>query len=152
MILLIARLCWFVYHLLSWLWLGSHKSRKVVAVLPQNQVPDVVTLLSPLLRQKQLIYESQVTSYIFIITSGRAQIENIKYLIDLHTKIFRPYVRSSAKKERNNNSGNGSCMKIQNKSINIWNMYYDNNKGIGDAGSTADLRMPWSAIVCLGLL
>ena len=33
------------------------------------------------------------------------------------------------------------------------------NKGIGDAGSTADLRMlwsasyclPWSAIVCLGL-
>ena len=29
---------------------------------------------------------------------------------------------------------------------------YDNdNKGIGDAGSTADLRMLWSAIVCLGL-
>ena len=26
------------------------------------------------------------------------------------------------------------------------------NKGIGDAGSTADIRMPWSAIVCLGLL
>ena len=26
------------------------------------------------------------------------------------------------------------------------------NKGIGDAGSTADLRMVWSAIVCLGLL
>ena len=26
------------------------------------------------------------------------------------------------------------------------------NKGIGDAGSTADLRMLWSAIVCLGLL
>ena len=25
------------------------------------------------------------------------------------------------------------------------------NKGIGDAGSTADLRMLWSAIVCLGL-
>ena len=25
------------------------------------------------------------------------------------------------------------------------------NKGIGDAGSTADFRMPWSAIVCLGL-
>ena len=25
-------------------------------------------------------------------------------------------------------------------------------KGIGDAGSTADLRMLWSAIVCLGLL
>ena len=27
-----------------------------------------------------------------------------------------------------------------------------NNKGIGDAGSTADIRMLWSAIVCLGLL
>ena len=27
-----------------------------------------------------------------------------------------------------------------------------NNKGIGDAGSTADLRMLWSAIVRLGLL
>ena len=28
------------------------------------------------------------------------------------------------------------------------------NKGIGDAGSTADIRMlcPWSALVCLGLL
>ena len=26
------------------------------------------------------------------------------------------------------------------------------NKRIGDAGSTADLRMLWSAIVCLGLL
>ena len=26
------------------------------------------------------------------------------------------------------------------------------NKGIGDAGSTADFRMLWSAIVCLGLL
>ena len=25
------------------------------------------------------------------------------------------------------------------------------NKDIGDAGSTADLRMLWSAIVCLGL-
>ena len=25
------------------------------------------------------------------------------------------------------------------------------NKGIADAGSTADLRMLWSAIVCLGL-
>ena len=25
------------------------------------------------------------------------------------------------------------------------------NKGIGDAGSTADLRMLWSAIVCLEL-
>ena len=25
------------------------------------------------------------------------------------------------------------------------------NKGIGDAGSTADFRMLWSAIVCLGL-
>ena len=25
------------------------------------------------------------------------------------------------------------------------------NKGIGDAGSTTDLRMLWSAIVCLGL-
>ena len=30
----------------------------------------------------------------------------------------------------------------------------DLNKGIGDAGSTADIRMlwPWSALVCLGLL
>ena len=30
----------------------------------------------------------------------------------------------------------------------------DNNKGIRDAGSTADIRMlwPWSALVCLGLL
>ena len=28
----------------------------------------------------------------------------------------------------------------------------DKNKGIGDAGSTADLRMLWSAIVCLSLL
>ena len=28
----------------------------------------------------------------------------------------------------------------------------DINKGIRDAGSTADLRMLWSAIVCLGLL
>ena len=27
-----------------------------------------------------------------------------------------------------------------------------NNKGIGDAGSTADIRMLWSAMVCLGLL
>ena len=27
----------------------------------------------------------------------------------------------------------------------------DMNKGIGDAGSTADLRILWSAIVCLGL-
>ena len=27
-----------------------------------------------------------------------------------------------------------------------------NNKGIGDAGSTADFRMLWSAMVCLGLL
>ena len=26
------------------------------------------------------------------------------------------------------------------------------NKGIGDAGSTADIRMLWSAMVCLGLL
>ena len=26
------------------------------------------------------------------------------------------------------------------------------NKGIGDAGSTADIGMLWSAIVCLGLL
>ena len=25
------------------------------------------------------------------------------------------------------------------------------NKGIGDAGSTADFRMLWSAIVCFGL-
>ena len=25
------------------------------------------------------------------------------------------------------------------------------NKGIGDAGSTADMKMLWSAIVCLGL-
>ena len=31
---------------------------------------------------------------------------------------------------------------------------YAHNKGIGDAGSTADIRMlwPWSALVCLGLL
>ena len=29
---------------------------------------------------------------------------------------------------------------------------FQNNKGIGDAGSTADLRMLWIAIVCLGLL
>ena len=29
---------------------------------------------------------------------------------------------------------------------------HNNNKGIGDAGSTADFRMLWSAIVCLGLL
>ena len=28
---------------------------------------------------------------------------------------------------------------------------YHDDKGIGDAGSTADLRMLWSAIVCLGL-
>ena len=28
---------------------------------------------------------------------------------------------------------------------------YGANKGIGDAGSTADFRMLWSAIVCLGL-
>ena len=30
----------------------------------------------------------------------------------------------------------------------------DDNKGIGDAGSTADIRMLWplSALVCLGLL
>ena len=28
----------------------------------------------------------------------------------------------------------------------------DQNKGIGDAGSTADIRMLWSAIVCVGLL
>ena len=28
---------------------------------------------------------------------------------------------------------------------------HDKNKGIGDAGSTADFRMLWSAIVCLGL-
>ena len=27
-----------------------------------------------------------------------------------------------------------------------------NNKGIGDAGSTADIRILWSAIVCLSLL
>ena len=26
------------------------------------------------------------------------------------------------------------------------------NKGIGDDGSTADIRMIWSAMVCLGLL
>ena len=26
------------------------------------------------------------------------------------------------------------------------------NEGIGDAGSTADFRMLWSAMVCLGLL
>ena len=26
------------------------------------------------------------------------------------------------------------------------------NKGIGDAGNTADFRMLWSAMVCLGLL
>ena len=32
--------------------------------------------------------------------------------------------------------------------------YYGENKGIRDAGSTADIRMlwPWSALVCLGLL
>ena len=29
--------------------------------------------------------------------------------------------------------------------------FFLKNKGIGDAGSTADLRMLWSAIVCLGL-
>ena len=29
---------------------------------------------------------------------------------------------------------------------------FDHNKGIGDAGSTADFRMLWSAMVCLGLL
>ena len=32
------------------------------------------------------------------------------------------------------------------KRVKIWS-----NKGIGDAGSTADFRMLWSAIVCLGL-
>ena len=30
--------------------------------------------------------------------------------------------------------------------------YYHENKGIGDAGSTADFRMLWSAMVCLCLL
>ena len=29
---------------------------------------------------------------------------------------------------------------------------YGANKGIGDAGSTADIGILWSAIVCLGLL
>ena len=29
---------------------------------------------------------------------------------------------------------------------------YGENKGIGDAGSTADIGTLWSAIVCLGLL
>ena len=29
--------------------------------------------------------------------------------------------------------------------------YHTRNKGIGDAGSTADFTMLWSAIVCLGL-
>ena len=33
--------------------------------------------------------------------------------------------------------------------IKVW-IYF--NKGIGDAGSTADFRMLWSAMVCLGLL
>ena len=33
-------------------------------------------------------------------------------------------------------------------------LHFSLNKGIGDAGSTADIRMlwPWSALVCLGLL
>ena len=35
---------------------------------------------------------------------------------------------------------------------NYFRTTYVNSKGIGDAGSTADLRMLWSAIVCLGLL
>ena len=30
--------------------------------------------------------------------------------------------------------------------------YVRRNKGIGDAGSTADFRMLWSAMVCFGLL
>ena len=29
---------------------------------------------------------------------------------------------------------------------------FSENKGIADAGSTADFRILWSAIVCLGLL
>ena len=38
---------------------------------------------------------------------------------------------------------------VRNRSL---TMRLNKNKGIGDAGSTADLRMLWSAIVCLGVL
>ena len=42
-----------------------------------------------------------------------------------------------------------SMIKYNNRKFNVLDICI--NKGIGDAGSTADLRMLWSAINCLGL-
>ena len=49
------------------------------------------------------------------------------------------------------NIGKGSKEKEKNTSFKQVCVGQRINKGIGDAGSTADLRMLWSAIVCLGL-
>ena len=38
------------------------------------------------------------------------------------------------------------------RSIRVEQSVVRSNKGIGDAGSTADFRILWSAMVCLGLL
>ena len=45
----------------------------------------------------------------------------------------------------------GNCHDIRSRFSQHIKRVVDVNKGIGDAGSTADLRMLWSAIVCLGL-